>query len=168
RDAGAPPARRCGRPLRRASRCPPRARPPPRGRPGSGAGAAPAAAPRSRPAPAASSAAPSFELLEEAQIVGVEEADILDAVLDHGDPLDAHAPGETRQARRVVAHPLEHARVDHAGTENLEPARAVADRAARVGSVTAIARDGEVDPRLDEREVVAPKPCPRPRPEHPP
>src|SRR5437763_1257340 len=45
--------------------------------------------------------------------------------------------------------------MDHARTEDLQPARAVADGTARVRAVTPKARDGEVDAGFDEREVIA-------------
>ena len=37
---------------------------------------------------------PFSELAQEAQVVGVEEADVLDAVAQHGDTLDPHAESE--------------------------------------------------------------------------
>src|SRR6266567_2077482 len=108
----------------------------PRDRPSSAAGAAQAAPPRSAPARAASSAALSFELLQETQIVGVKLADIVDAVLDHGDAFDAHAPGEAGQTIGVISHPLQYARMDNTGAEDLPPAGSVADRAVGVRAVT--------------------------------
>jgi hypothetical protein len=42
------------------------------------------------------------ELFEEAHVAGVEVADVGDAVLDHGDALDAHAESEAGDLFRVV------------------------------------------------------------------
>ena len=59
-----------------------------------------AAARRSRPARAASSAAPSCELLQEAQVVGVEQADVVDAVLDHARCARCPCPRRSRCTAR--------------------------------------------------------------------
>ena len=74
------------------------------------------------------------ELLEEAHVVVEVQAQVGDAVAQHRDPLDAHPEREAGDALGVVAvlaHVLEDVRVDHAGAEDLEPARALAQRAAR-------------------------------------
>src|SRR3954454_7954227 len=76
----------------------------------------------------------SPELLQEAQVVLVEHPQVGDAVLEEGDPLDPHAEGEALHALGVVAvlgDVAEHVRVDHAGAEDLDPTRALAQRAAR-------------------------------------
>src|SRR5687768_5106489 len=75
----------------------------------------------------------SAELLQEAKVVLVEETDVVDVVLEHRDPLDAHAEGEALDALGVVAvlaHVLEDVGVDLARAENLDPALALADVAA--------------------------------------
>src|SRR5262249_7645861 len=69
---------------------------------------------------------PSSELLEEAQVVLEEQADVRDAVLEHLDPLRAHPEREALVALRVEPTVLEHDRVDHAGTEDRHPARSTA------------------------------------------
>ena len=58
----------------------------------------------------------------------------------------------------VLAHVLEDVRVDLAGAEDLDPALALAHRAARAVAQEAVlaveARDVDLDPRLGEREEV--------------
>ena len=73
----------------------------------------------------------SRELLEEAQVVLVEQADVVDAVLQHRDALDAEAEREAGDLLGVVADGFEHRRVHHAAAEDLEPAGVLADAAAR-------------------------------------
>src|ERR1019366_1910809 len=79
------------------------------------------------------------ELFEEADVVVEVQAQVGDAVAQHGDPLDAHPEGEAGELFRVVAvlaDVLEDVRVDHPGAEDLEPAGPLAQRAARaVGQV---------------------------------
>ena len=70
------------------------------------------------------------ELLEEAQVVLVEQPDVVDAVLQHRDALDAHAEREAGDLLRVVADRFEHGRMHHAAAEDLEPAGLLADAAA--------------------------------------
>src|SRR5437867_698276 len=65
--------------------------------------------------------APSCELAQEAQIVLEEETDVVDAVLEHGDALDAHPEGPTGDFFGIVADVPQHLRVDHARAEDLEP-----------------------------------------------
>src|SRR5919206_2791218 len=68
----------------------------------------------------------SRELFEKAQVVFEEEADVVDAVLEHRDALDAHAEGPAGHLFGIVADVAQDLRVDHAGAENLEPARLLA------------------------------------------
>src|SRR3954452_23695773 len=103
----------------------------------------------------------SAELLQEAQVVVVQQPDVRHAVLERRDPLDPHAPGEALVALGVVAvlaHVLEHVGVDLAGAEQLNPALALAERAARAvvqeAAVAVEAVDVELDARLGEREEV--------------
>ena len=72
----------------------------------------------------------SGKLLQEAQVVLVEQPDVVHAVLQHGDALHAHAEREAGDLFRVVADGLEHGRVHHAAAENLEPAGLLAGAAA--------------------------------------
>ena len=74
------------------------------------------------------------ELLEEAQVVLVEQADVVDAVLQHRDALDAHAEREAGDLLRVVADRFEDRRMHHAAAEDLEPAGLLADAAARAAA----------------------------------
>ena len=53
-----------------------------------------------------------LELLEEADVVFGEEAEVLDAVLDHRETLDAHAEGKPLAGFGIVADVAEHIRVD--------------------------------------------------------
>src|SRR6185437_14035579 len=74
------------------------------------------------------------ELFEETHVAGVEVADVGDAVLDHGDALDAHAEGEAGDLFRVVgvvrrvelaaffSDGGEDVRVHHAAAEQFDPA----------------------------------------------
>src|SRR5262249_43023031 len=62
------------------------------------------------------------ELLQEAQVVLVEQPDVLDAPFEERDALDAHAEGEAGVALRVVADGFEQRRMDHAAAEDLDPA----------------------------------------------
>src|SRR5690242_13838123 len=62
------------------------------------------------------------ELLEEAQVVLEERAQVRDAVAQHGKALDAEAEGEACVALRIDAAVLQHVRVDHAAAEHFQPA----------------------------------------------
>src|SRR5574337_1821599 len=97
----------------------------------------------------------SGELLEEAEIVAVEEADIVDAVFEHGDARRAQAKGETGVARRVVPDARQDIRVHHPRAQDLEPPARLAQPAA--GALAAETVDRHIDARFDEREIVAPK-----------
>ena len=78
------------------------------------------------------------ELLEEAEVAGVEVAYVGDAVQDHGDALDAHSEGEAADAGRIVGcgieakatafggDSLEDGGVDHAAAKQLDPAGVLA------------------------------------------
>src|SRR5215210_6197966 len=104
----------------------------------------------------------SAELLEEAEVVVVEGAHVGEAVLELGDALDAHAPREALDLLGVVAVVVDvgvDVRVDLAGAEDLDPALALAQPAARAvphvaPSVAVEARDVDLDARLGEREEV--------------
>src|ERR671928_818836 len=104
----------------------------------------------------------SSELLQEAQVVVVQRPHVGQAVLELGDALDAHPPGEALDLLGVVAVVVDigvDIRVDFAGAEDLQPAFALAQVAARaVGQVAAPravrARDVDLDARLGEREEV--------------
>src|SRR5262252_2141387 len=78
-----------------------------------------------------------MELLEEAEIVLVEQADVFDLVLEDRDALDADAPGEARVAFGVVADGFEHRRMHHAAAADLDPPGPLAHRAARAVALPA-------------------------------
>src|SRR5207247_3976249 len=112
--------------------------------------------------PSAMRTEPSCELLQEANVVLEEDAEVRDAVLQHRDALDAHPEGEPLHAIGVVAVLLdepEHVGVDHAGAEDLDPAGALAERIAgavgqRAGAAAPEAGDVNLDARFGEREEV--------------
>src|SRR6185436_6091714 len=70
------------------------------------------------------------ELLEEAEVVLVEQPDVVHAILEHRDALDAGAEREAGVALRVVADGFEYRRMNHAAAEDLQPAGVLADGAA--------------------------------------
>src|SRR5579883_3474406 len=79
-------------------------------------------------------------------------ADVINAVLEDGDPLRAHAEGETAEALRVVAAVAQHHRMNHAGAHDLQPARPLAHAAPLAAADDAI--HVHLDARLGEREVA--------------
>src|SRR5207244_3216520 len=85
---------------------------------------------RRRRTRAATKGEPSSKLPEEAQVVVPEVAQVREAVAQHRDPLEAPAERESGHLLRVVAHPAEHVRVDHARAADLDPAGPAARRAA--------------------------------------
>src|SRR5262245_35441591 len=72
----------------------------------------------------------SYKLSQEAEVVLEEEADVVDAVLQHGHALHAHAEGPPRDLFRVVADVAEDLGMDHARAEDLQPSRLLADATA--------------------------------------
>src|SRR5437867_3127418 len=90
------------------------------------------------------------ELLQEPQIVFVEQPDVVDAVLQHGDALEPEAERETGDLLRVVADGLEDGWMHHAAAKDLEPPRVLAGPAARAGA--ALATDVDLGARLGVRE----------------
>src|SRR6185503_5137588 len=117
---------------------------------------------RSRRRRAIPGARASAELLQEAEVVVVQRPHVGQAVLELGDALDAEAPGEALDLLRVVAVVVdvgEDVRVDLARAEDLDPALALAQPAARAVPQEALAvaveaRDVDLDARLGEREEV--------------
>src|SRR3954454_9608570 len=102
------------------------------------------------------------ELLEEPKVVVVEGAHVGQAVLELRDALDAHPPREALDLLRVVAVVVDvgvDVGIDLAGAEDLDPALALAEAAARaVGhealAVAVEAGHVDLDARLGEREEV--------------
>src|SRR5688572_24700897 len=73
--------------------------------------------------------------------IGLEErAQIRHAVFEHGDTIDAHAPGEALVLVRIEPAIAQHIRVDHAAAQNLEPVGALAE-----ADLAALARALDVD-----------------------
>src|SRR5437868_5771199 len=83
----------------------------------------------------------SSELLEEPQVVSGKKPDVVDLILQHRNPLDAHAEREPAYFLGVVTDGFEDIRVDHSRTENFDPARALADAAVAALAGTAKTAD---------------------------
>src|SRR4029078_3191653 len=104
---------------------------------------------------------PSSELFQHPHVVVEEHPQVGDAVLEHGDPLDAHPEGEAVDALGLVAaredNPKD-VRVAHPRAEDLEPAGPLAEVAALAvedaGAAAAGAGDADLDARLAVREKV--------------
>ncbi len=87
--------------------------------------------------------------------VGLEHrAQVRNAVLEHGQPVDAHAEGEALPFVRVEAAIAQHVRMDHAAAENFHPVVAGVQLQLAAGAVAA---DVHLGRRLGEREVVRPE-----------
>ena len=78
-------------------------------------------------------------------------ANIVDAITEHGDALDADAKGEAAPFFRVIAAGLKDLRVDHAGAKDLNPTGALAGLASF--AATGEARDINLNAWLGEWEV---------------
>src|SRR5579859_1807768 len=65
---------------------------------------------------------PSAELAQEAQVVVVVHADVVDAVAQHPQAFHAHAEGPAAVAFRVDAAGLEHVGMHHAAAQHFQPA----------------------------------------------
>src|SRR5262245_5051147 len=101
------------------------------------------------------------KLRQEPVVVLVKQPDVVDAVLEHGDALDAEPEREPGVALGVVADVLEDRRVDHPGAPDLDPAAALAGAAAaapaqRAGDVVLGAglHEGEVGRPQPERQLA--------------
>ena len=92
-----------------------------------------------------------MELLEELQVVLEHQADVVDAVLQHGDTLDADAESEAGVLVRVDVAVLEDFAVDDAAAQHLDPAGVLAQRAAL--AVALKAAHVHLHAGLGEREV---------------
>src|SRR5690606_32054637 len=67
---------------------------------------------------------PSGKLPEEPQVVVEKRAQVVDAIAQHRQALDAHAEGEAGVALGIDADRAQHVRVDHAAAEHFQPAGA--------------------------------------------
>src|SRR5258708_6825461 len=102
------------------------------------------------------------ELAKEADVVLEKDLDIVDAVLEHRQAVDADAEGETADFLGVVIHEAVDGGIDHAGAEKFNPCGAFAFRtspAAWCRACSAAERAGDVkfDARLGEREIAGPE-----------
>ena len=91
------------------------------------------------------------ELPKEPQVVLKHQADVVDAVLEHGDPLDADAEGDARVDLGVDVAVAQHLLVDDAAAQNFDPAGVLAEAAAL--AVAFKAADVHLDAGLGEGEV---------------
>src|SRR5579872_5241167 len=129
-------------------------------RPWSGAAPTRAHPTENRPRHAAPRAAASYlasgESTQKPQIVVEEQPQIVDAIAQHRQPLDAGAKRVAGVALRIDAAGFEHARMHHAAAGNLEPAGLLADATACAAAEHA----GDVDlgGRLGEGEVRGTQP----------
>src|SRR5690606_29306906 len=98
----------------------------------------------------------STELLQEAQIVLEEDAQVVDAVAQHGQPLQAGAEGIAGVALGIDADVAEHFRMHHAAAQHFQPAGVLADAAALAAADHAA--DVDLGRRLREREIGRPEP----------
>src|SRR3712207_8958477 len=72
---------------------------------------------------------PSSTLFPSRTLCGSEEqADIVDVVFHHRDPLRSKAAGEAAELIGIVAAVTQHGRVNHAAAAQLEPAGIFTDR----------------------------------------
>src|SRR5437773_2035135 len=106
----------------------------------------------------------SRELPEEAQVVLEEQPQIVDAVLQHRDALDAHPECPAGEFLRIVADILQDPGMHHPAAENLEPAPLLAQPAPV--PVAEEAHHVHLGRGLREREERGPEADPRARPEH--
>ena len=90
--------------------------------------------------------------MQEPHIVLIKQPHVVDAESCHRDPFHAHAEGKAGILLRIDAAVREHERMHHAGTENLNPALALAETAA----LSAADKAGHIHlgGRLREREMV--------------
>jgi len=99
------------------------------------------------------------KLRKKSEVVFEQETHVAYAVLQHCDPFDPHAEGKTGVCFCVIGNVTEHFRVYHAGAQDLEPSRILADPAALPLAHNA----GNVNfgARLSEREKARTQPDPR-------
>ena len=90
--------------------------------------------------------------MQESNVVLIEQTDIVDLEAAHNHTLQTDAEGVAGVFIRVDAAHLKHLGVNHAAAEDLDPALALAERAAF--TVAAVALDIHLRRRLGEREVM--------------
>src|SRR5712664_120654 len=104
----------------------------------------------------------SRKLLQEAHVVLEKDLDVVDAVFEHGQAVDADTEGEAADFPGVVVHEAVDGGVDHAGAEEFDPGGAFALRTSSAGcrgacSPAERAGNVELDARLGEREIAGPE-----------
>src|SRR5579862_3828593 len=97
------------------------------------------------------------KLPEEADVVLEKDLDVVDAVLEHGQAIHAHAESEAADFFRVVVHETIDGGIDHARAEEFDPAGAFALTAGLAGGCGAAASaenagDVEFHRRFRERK----------------
>src|SRR5437867_9678242 len=63
----------------------------------------------------------SWELPQEADVVLEKDLDIVDAVFEHCQAVDADTEGESADSFGVIVHETVDGRIDHAGAEEFDP-----------------------------------------------
>src|SRR5882762_4435696 len=99
------------------------------------------------------------KLAQEAYIVLEKDLDVIDAVLEHGQAIHAHAEGEAADLFCIVIHEAVNGGVDHARAEEFDPAGALALAAGCAGGSRAAAsakNTGHVEfhRRFRERKIA--------------
>src|SRR5204862_6897916 len=61
------------------------------------------------------------ELSQKPPVILVKQPDVVDAISDHSDALDAETEAPAGPELRIVADPLEHLRVHHAAAGDVQP-----------------------------------------------
>ena len=97
----------------------------------------------------------TLELVEEANIVLAEHAQVLHHVFQVGDALNAQSEGIAAINLAVDAAGLEHGRIYHATAQNLDPARVLTETAALAAAQHT--RNVHLGARLGEGEVAGTK-----------
>src|SRR5260221_6847941 len=90
----------------------------------------------------------SWKLTQETHVVLKQSLDVVNAVCQHGQAIDAHAEGEAADSLRVVVHEAVHSGVHHARAEKLDPARALALGTISAGSRAAPSTENAGDIEL--------------------
>src|ERR1700722_8820177 len=98
----------------------------------------------------------SRKLLQKLQIVLEEQAQIIDAIAQHGETVDSHAEGIALPAFAVDARSLENIRMNHPAPQYLQPAGLLANTASLAVAENTL--DIGFGRRLGKGEVRRPQP----------
>ena len=93
-------------------------------------------------------------MLQEAQIVFIEQPQVVDTVAEHRKPVGAQTKCKTLVALTVDIHVAQHVRMHHAAAENLQPVLALAEADL---ALVAAALDVDLERRLGERKERRPE-----------